>query len=286
MEHLPEWEKARVLNNHLVSAKKLLPTDVVVADGFWAAGLEHMGLAISHSHGIWSHLTKEDVDAGKPPDMPYHHAAQVSFRRRWTGLKKHITAVSDFIAYELDRQWGFAVDCVIDNGVDTDVFKPIERGVVLEVINPLIIHGVNDRTNQNKGWDHIELLKQHFGNVFSLDEASAYWPKLTKAEVLARADLVVHPSGYEGNSMFVAEAMACGVPVIGYDVGYLWSVRNVLGCVIDRTKRSPEFMLAAVEDASKNETAMRHWGEQAHQLAPTKESFVLNWRSYVEGIER
>jgi hypothetical protein len=48
---MTEWEKARTLNHYLVSSRKLLPSDVVIADGFWADGLEHLMLAVSHRCG-------------------------------------------------------------------------------------------------------------------------------------------------------------------------------------------------------------------------------------------
>lgn len=295
MEHLPEWEKARTLNHYLTTSKKLLPTDVVVADGFWADGLQHMPLAVSHSHGIWSHLTKEDVDAGKSPDMPYHHAAQVAFRQRWTKLKKHITAVSDFIAEQMRLQWGFEVDRVINNGVDTDVFCPSDRDSGLNDL--LIIHGVNDRGNLNKGWDHIEALRMGIptAHVLSLDEAYDLLEERTgepwtKAEVLSLADIVVHPSGYEGNSMFVAEALACGVPFVGYDVGFAWTVRKCLGLqIMSRSTRSPETTLENVKIVMEIPDLFPNMGEISRSVAEeylTIEKFRQGWRLYVEEIEK
>jgi glycosyltransferase involved in cell wall biosynthesis len=294
MENVPEWEKARILNHALVQGKRLRPDDVVIADGFWADGLQHMRNVVSHSHGIWSHLTKEDVDAGKPPDMPYHHAAQVAFRRRWIDLGKHITAVSDFIANEMERQWGFKVDRVINNGVDIEVFRPTDRDTGLNDL--LIVHGVNDKGNVNKGWDHIELLKKSIlgAHVASLDEAqkllSRYDEPWTKAEALAAADIVVHPSGYEGNSMFVAEALACGVPFVGYDVGFIWTVRKCLGLqVMPREKRSPELMVENVAMVLEAPDLFPVMGEVSRGVAEeylSIEKFRQNWRQYVEEIER
>jgi glycosyltransferase involved in cell wall biosynthesis len=293
MEHLPEWERARTLNHYLIQSKKIRPTDVVIADGFWADGLQHLENAISHSHGIWSHLTKEDVEAGKQPDMPYHHAAQVAFRRRWVDLGKHITAVSDFIANEMERQWGFKVDRVINNGVDTEVFRPTDRDTGLDGL--LIIHGVNDRGNVNKGWDHISLLKNSISeaNVLSLDEAQALLGRhdesWTKAQVLAAADIVVHPSGYEGNSMFVAESLACGVPFVGYDVGFVWTVRKRRGLqAMPREKRSPELTVETVKMVIEKPDLLPVMGDVSREVAEeylSIEKFRQGWRQYVEEIE-
>lgn len=305
MEGLPEWEKARTLNHYLVMTRKVTVDDIIVADGFWADGLQHLPFAISHSHGIWGHVTKDDVERGVTPENPMHHAVQVEFRRRWTEQGKHIAAVSEFIAEQMRLQWGFVVDRVIDNGVDTDIYRPSERDGGLN--DPLIIHGVNDVGNVNKGWDHIEYLKRELVgfHVLSLDEALAFmqsrWdsgrcsgPQWTKPEVLALADLVVHPSGFEGNSMFVAETLACGVPIVAYDVGFLWSIRQQIGMevgfILDRNKRSPALTEVAVQAVIHADLADFHRvrSENARRIALERLSisrFRESWRSYVQEIE-
>lgn len=293
-----EWGRARMLNEHLARTRLITSDDVVVADGFWASGLEHFPLAVSHSHGIWSHLTQEDVLAGKQPDMPAHHAAQVQFRYRWTQQGKHLTAVSSFIADQMRLQWGFVVDRVINNGVDTELHRP-RTGCFDGIDRPLMVHGVNDPSNANKGWDHIELLKEeaHAGRldavILSLDEAHAWFEKLSgrswlKSYVLAQADLVVHPSGYEGNSLFVAETLACGIPIVGYDVGYLWSIKDELGFVLDRNKRDPEYTLYGVMTLLSlceqfPDLRLPYRGFAIRDLSI--ERFNSSWRSYVEEIE-
>lgn len=291
---LSEWDKARMLNGYLLKSRSVTHDDVVVADGFWAWGLESLPLAISHSHGIWGHVTWKDVQRGNEPENPFHHAAQIAFRGTWTRLNKPLTAVSDFIAENMNALWGFNAH-VINNGVDTDLWKPAKKKLKRRC--EFIIHGVNDRGNVNKGWDHIEEVTRYCGgaDVLTLDEYAAEWC-VTKPEALAQADLVVHPSGYEGNSMFIAEALACGIPVVGYDVGYLYTAKKhghetVYGRILDRDWRSPwETAKAVKEVLYDSEPALLEWmGKQARVTAENNLSmkwFRKNWRSYVDGLEQ
>lgn len=297
LTNMTEWSRAQLLNGYLVKSRLVTADDVVVADGFWAKGLEHVPLAISHSHGIWSHLTHEDVLAGRQPDMPYHHAVQVRFRKRWRGqLRKPMSAVSQFIADQMRLQWGLDVDRVINNGVDTETYRPRDRRSVY-LPAPLVIHGVNDRANGNKGWDHIEALKREIPdlNVMSLDEAyemsqvfsDRVW---TKPLLLALADVVVHPSGFEGNSMFVAEALSCGVPVACYEVGAMADPKSWLcGIVMPRGVRHPDSTVFAVRELLKDGSMLESAGRNARAYALANLSldrFRSQWRDYIEGLER
>ncbi len=290
---MTEWEKARTLNHSLVSSRKILPSDVVIADGFWADGLEHVKLAVSHSHGIWSHLTLDDVKSGKKPDNPFHHATQVTFRQRWTGLKKYLTAVSDFIADEMERQWGFQVDRIIDNGVDTSVYIPTWKKFPRE--KKIIIHGVNDRGNVNKGWDHIEALilrSQTDSNfnveILSLDEMIEKYGG-PKEWALSQADMFVHPSGFEGNSMMVAEALACGLPFVGYNVGFAYEMDKQLmepGRIIDRNMRHPHAtVIACVDMLERLKAGQVFRGRDIALNCLSIDIFRENWNHFVEEIE-
>jgi glycosyltransferase involved in cell wall biosynthesis len=156
--------------------------------------------------------------------------------------------VSTFIAEQMMLQWGFKSE-VIDNGIDTDKFKPVEKkssnGEFFD--GRLIIHGT---TTVNKGFDHIEAVRRVCPNdqVLSLDEAAEFL-KMSKYEALANADLVVHPSAHEGNSYFVLETLACGIPLISYNVGLMyhsWRDNQKAAYVLDRNERSPEKTAAAV----------------------------------------
>ncbi len=289
-----EWEKARTLNHYLINSRKLLPTDVVIGDGFWVDGLQHLKYAVSHSHGIWSHLTKADVDAGKKPENPFHHAAQVAFRQSWLGFGKHMTAVSEFIYKQMEYQWGFKADRVINNGVDTDLFVPTTKRFPRH--KPIIVHGVNDRNNTNKGWDHIAELKlradtdpEMICEVLSLDEMIEKYGG-PKEWALSQANMVVHPSGYEGNSMFVAESLACGLPIVGYEVGALYSPEaSLCGVTIERSRRSPATTVEVTKWLLNRPDFLTCAATEARKFAIaelSKTAFNRNWREYVEEITK
>ena len=255
---LNEWEKAIALNRWLLATNRVSRDDIFICDGFWANGLETCKNVVSVAHGIWGHLTKEDVDAGKQPDFPDNHAAQIEFRRKHLFDKKPIVAVSDFISRQMSLQWGYE-STVINNAIDLDKFGPCpingppykagqRRGRLnWKLDKRLIVHGV---TNANKGFEHITALKAALPNddVLLLDDAvKAYG--LCKEDVLCNADLIVQPSAYEGNSYFVLETLASDTPIVAYNVGLLNSISEIcdkngvecsIGCVIDRKLRSPE----------------------------------------------
>lgn len=241
----PEWNKARILNNWLLKTNRIAKDDLIIVDGFWGLGIPANFNVISVAHGIWSHLTAEDVAAGKKPEFPEHHAQQVAYRRQHLKNGGKIVAVSEFIQRQMSLQWGFK-STVINNAINLIAYRPIAKR---KNIRPLIIHGV---TTYNKGLDHIEFLKNNLPNVdvLLLDEAAK---KLdcSNCIALAHADLVVQPSAYEGNSYFVLETLACGVPIVAYDVGLLETLKEMegvdIGTIIPRQLRSPEMTLEATK---------------------------------------
>jgi glycosyltransferase involved in cell wall biosynthesis len=290
--HLPEWERAKVLNAWLRSTGKVRKDDIIVADGFWLSGLETFPKTVSVAHGIWSHLTFAEARAGKKPDMPFHHAAQLSFRKAYQSLGGRIVAVSDFIRYQMDIQFGIK-SSVINNAIDLDIHLPFDKEPLSN--KPLIIHGVNDKGNLNKGWDHIEALKKAAGNsamVLSLDEAAAAYETTDKVWALSQADVVCIPSGYEGNSYFCLEALACNVPVFAYSVGLPYAKYMgiydgpSIGHVHPKDARFPdrtvEYTLGILEDIKvlpEGNVAPRKWVSQF-----SIQNFREKWQNYFRSL--
>lgn len=287
-----EWDKAIILNSWLVWGKKVKKDDIIIADGFWGEGLSSQGYnVISVAHGIWSHLTKDDVDAGRQPDFPHHHNAQVKHRQQHLARGGKIVAVSDFIANQMKLQWGFD-STVINNAIDLVRFVPPMGKIKRD--RALVIHGV---TNANKGFEHIQAVKEKLGDsadVLLLDDAAKKLG-MEKYAALAQADLVVQPSAYEGNSYFVLETLACDVPIVAYDVGLLHSISSIaqrngiqacVGTVINRKYRSP------AETAKVTKFILDSVLRDRSPYNPRKiaelfsiEKFHDDWKNYLEEYE-
>lgn len=288
----PEWEKARLLNWWLKETKKVTKDDIIIVDGFWGLGLEEFPNVVSVCHGIWSHLIKEEADAGIKPDFPHHHEAQVKYRREHLERGGRLVSVSHFIRYQMEIQWGFKSH-VINNAIDLNKYKPTNK------IHPfdeyLAIHGINDKGNKNKGWDHIEYCMKNWEEdckFLSLDEAHAYLkifhPNLDKYEALAMADFVIIPSAYEGNSYFALETLACDVPVVAYDVGLFFEIKRdyhtqnhpiQVGEILKRQNRTPEETLKGVDLVSQER---QRFQPRRRVEQYSIEEFCYKWKSYLK----
>ena len=279
-QQLDEWEKARILNYWLVMTKRITMNDVVIVDGFWGTGLEAFPNVVSVAHGIWSHLTYDDVAKGKMSEFPVHHAVQVKYRKRHLERGGRIVAVSDFIAEQMMMQWGFK-SVVINNGIDTCEFMPCAKRVDRK--RPVVIHGV---TTSNKGFAYVEEMRKHPVDVLLLDDAADFFG-LPKYEALAQADVFMHPSAYEGNSYMCLEAMSCDVPIVAHDVGLLWFATRAgfdVGNIISRDglyygdhKVFADFVMSTIKPMYNRSIHPRRFAERF-----SIERFYDEWRAYVK----
>ena len=87
--------------------------------------------------------------------------------------------------------------------------------------------------------------------------------------------------------MFIAESLACGVPVVGYDVGFLGGgLHYPVGVIMNRNNRSPETTLQGVRTALAGD--LQQWSKNARAVAKTHlsiEHFNYSWREYVSLVE-
>lgn len=126
---------------------------------------------------------------------------------------------------------------VIHNGIDTDVFKPVDSGSVrikYRLADRITILGVANKWDRRKGLSHfIELSKMIDDDcvivLVGLDnkQIAQLPPKIIGikktsniselAQIYSAADVFVNPSSEETFGLVTAEALACGTPAIVFD---------------------------------------------------------------------
>ena len=313
----PENERARSLSRYLMKGI-IGRDDVIIGDGFWCGDFAQMGYrrVVSVAHGIWGHVTLSDVLAGIQPENHDLHIAQISHRRDHKRRDLPIVAVSRFIQEQMHAQWGFesgVINNAIDpdslgmTGEDDDWWRQFEDHQINTPV--VIVHGVNDRSNGNKGWSHIEAVQRMLDNQMrhwpmktmlgSLDELQMQMGMKNKMNVMRHASLAVIPSGYEGNSYFALELLNAGVPVVAYDVGLFYEMSrrltdqsdptnwmySDLGIIIPRETRSPE-MTANMADrmlCTEKMFLSRHVKKTVQEFA-SLDRFQMQWVEVIEGL--
>ncbi len=133
---------------------------------------------------------------------------------------------------------------VIPNGLDTDVFKPIDRWAAKEYLGidlakPVLLFGAQWLTDRRKGGDllcdaiaHLDfpctLLVFGEGNLplqtndhVTVRAVGTLKDDMSLAMVYSAADIFVCPSREDNLPNTVAEALACGTPCAAFDVNGL-----------------------------------------------------------------
>lgn len=282
----------------LVHAHFIYPTSII---GRWASKRAHAPLVLT-AHG-------NDVDnaAGSRLAKPVGKALSSAAA---------IVTVSDYLARRLAEQ--FPVDLedidVIDCGVDTDVFKPADRGdarVISDLPTDAKVVLFAGHLAESKGIGtllaaHRKLVAEGHNALLVVVGDGPMAPEVAVAarepgvkglvravgEVrhdemphwFAAADVVCVPSHREGFGLVALEAMACGTAVVATDVGGLSELvvdghngRLVPPADPDRLAGVLERVLAGDDSAAMTEAALRT--AHAHGLAAQAEKLAAVYRS-------
>jgi glycosyltransferase involved in cell wall biosynthesis len=142
-----------------------------------------------------------------------------------------VTCVSNYTRKRLFEVYGFSDSHVIYNGIDTFVFRPAARGKIpTEIPEDTTVLFFAGNLSNRKGGDLLPAIMENLGDRFLLLLATGTVARqftccrmirnlgnLTQEQLVAaynRCDIFLSPTRLEGFGLSVAEAMACGKPVV------------------------------------------------------------------------
>ncbi|MEA5466000.1 glycosyltransferase family 4 protein [Leptothoe sp. PORK10 BA2] len=161
----------------------------------------------------------------------------------WQGLDLTLAPISQWLA-DCAGKSSLLKDYpmqVIPNAVDTDIFRPIDKGAARQILQlpqdeKIILFGaLSATTDKRKGFSHLVAALKQLNTplplravIFGADKVSMSLDlpytclgrlndDITLAMAYSAADVMVVPSIQEGFGKTAIEAMACGTPVVSFD---------------------------------------------------------------------
>lgn len=194
-------------------------TDVVICNGEFSLGVHHQA-AINSFHGCYFGYAQ----AIRPyvQEREYRGLMRLANQQKNGAAGKYVIADSRTLAEILERQ-GIRVDKVIDNAIDTNLFRPIKsitRNDRCLFVGSLDYYG--------KGFDILEKLADRGIGIDCVtssrpSDSRLGWlgniPNEELPNYYARYKMFLLPSRFEGCGLVALEAMACGTPVMMTAVG-------------------------------------------------------------------
>ena len=206
--------------------------DYIIADGSYINHfLQYKCKKISIIHGSWKEFCiRNNTNA---------FLAEAAIQgKAWTNPGIVTVAVSNSAAKYAIKHHNARIDHIINNAIDTDVFKPIAH---LNV-KPVVIHCAKDynKTSYNRLDAIMEILLDKFEIRYLNAKDGEEHTKM------AQGDVFLSCSNYEGNSYAVLEAMSCGLPIVGSNVGLFDNIvgNDKNGLIIDYKSTAREFAYA------------------------------------------
>ena len=260
---VPDYEKAKMLNAWLLREGLVGNDTVVVCDGYWGMGLEgKVARLISVVHGSYlGRLIQSQIYPWNEIVSKEDTEAQLMF---WDDLRVELVAVSKDTRHELydtDRD----DITVIPHGVDLTVYKPMHLDRDINMFAG---------TSARKGYDIIVAMQNQDVEIEHMDEKSGSMER--EAKRLNRARVLIAPTRHEGNSYLLLESIACGTPLLTYDVGYASQMDERCGIITDDL--SAANFLRLFDRVDWSQFNPREYAEQFCSF----EQFEREWRNYLE----
>lgn len=219
-----------------VLKEKINIYDIVICSGEYGYGLKGQNI-ISYFHGSYYGYLKYCKEHIRYRERIHFRILSMFQKRSAKG--KRIVCVSEFIKNMLSKQ-GIEAGYVIDNYIDIDLFKPIyeDRTDHYLFVGRYDLYG--------KGIDIIKALQKRYdidvytdGKYEGVDNCiESHFSDGEMVSIYNHHRILIFPSRFEACGLVTIEAMACGLPVVIFNVGIGDSLK----------KEIPEFVVDIEKD--------------------------------------
>jgi glycosyltransferase involved in cell wall biosynthesis len=227
--------------------------------------------------------------------------------KKWvTNLNPVIVCPSEWLSNRVKIAYpSIKTVCVIPNGIDTSVFRPMNRSEIrnelqLPLDKKIIVFVAEFSTNNPfKGGSILRSLikDSEFENVLFVtiggEAKSDYlnhfsFPYIEDEQLLAKlyatSDVLLYPTQADNFPLVVLESMACGTPVIASNLGGIPEIirDSRVGCLIDQYTDKQCFKQELLRFLDKNEEEMEFMRSRCVQLIQKEYSKEKMLKKYGE----
>lgn len=227
--------------------------DLVITNGYLGAFLNAQGVHVFHGTAI-GYLKALKVLLTYPGRMRF---LLLGWLERKAGAKREVVAVSKKCAQEVEEFYKLKVAKVIQNRIDLSRFFPVsekekallrkrlglpQKAFIILFVGRLEagkgVALLNELMTKIKREDVFFLICTNVLNSKNivLQPNVRYELNLDIDQISQRyqaSDVLFFPSFYEGFELSTLEALACGIPVVGFEVGALAELGKNIHCISD-----------------------------------------------------
>jgi glycosyltransferase involved in cell wall biosynthesis len=162
-----------------------------------------------------------------------YHGLIKRYESRSLTVADRVTCVSHYTKKNLEETFGYYDAIVIPNGVDNEIFRPLSKeGCKEPALRKTVLLFVGNLTRM-KGADLLPEIMKNLGDQYILYVTSGFKHNtgVSRKNILNigtldqdslvkaynSCDIFLSPSRLEGFGLSIAEAMACGKPVVATD---------------------------------------------------------------------
>ena len=190
---------------------------------------------------------------------------------------------------------------VISNGIDTDIFKPAlnKESLRLKYNLPLdkkiVVFSASNLNDKSKGIDFIiksaEILKDKnflflalgngkVENHSNIKTTGYIYDKNKLSDMYTLSDIFCFASSAETFLLSAAEALSCGVPVVGFDIPVVRELVNDSVGIL--TKNDSTSLAGALESLSLNKNKISEMGQASRKLIVENYSEEIFLKRYLD----